>query len=47
MVTPEMKRDYVTPCSEVAGLLPNEDVLAGASNYTEKPIDWDEYWGDE
>lgn len=45
MVKLEMKRGYVSPQSEVEKLLPNEDVLAGASNYTEKPINWDEYWG--
>ena len=46
MVNPEIKRGYESPWAEVEMLLPSEDVLAGASNYTETDIDWDEYWGE-
>ena len=37
---------YVAPVIEDIEFLVREDILAGASNYQEKPIDWDEYWGD-
>ena len=40
------KRRYEAPCIENLELFPGEVVLGGASNYTERPIDWDEYWGD-
>ena len=40
------KGRYEAPCIENLELLLQEVVLGGASNYTEKPVDWDEYWGD-
>ena len=39
-------KPYFSPCIECIDAVIQEDVLGGASNYTEKPMDWDEYWGD-
>lgn len=40
------KGRYAAPTIEDIEILVREDILAGASNYTETEIDWDEYWGD-
>ena len=47
MIKPKFKGCYETPFTEVARLLPQEWILAGASNYTETDVDWDDYWGND